>query len=677
MSASPVGTSWTACAIAAAVAWVSLCGPVSAQERAARHNTRPWRIAVNDDGEVPIPGPKRTLQQFLEPKFNDVIGTQVDAYFLCLGSTDRHVPPSRARLQDTMNQWAHDGKAPDHLDAQIRTYLAAAHKAGLTVFLSVRMNDIHDAWAKQLTYPLKVKRPDLLIGQKRHLSKDTLMSAHWSALNWAEPEVRQHFLGFIIWCCRRYEFDGVELDWFRHPLHLKLGEEQQNIEPITGFVRQVHKGLDAIAADRGKPYLLTVRTVDTPEQSLRTGLDVEQWLKEGLLDMLMVGGGYLPYGARLKRFIDMAHRYHVPAYPAMNHFKDPELMRTVASNFFALGADGFYIFNWYGVPDGSEKAKCLTQCGSPETLAGLDKRYIADNGCRIRYCGYSNPPSQFPSPLVGGRAIELVVGDDVAKAQQEGKIAAMTLRITVSSLDAGATLSDLIHGVRIEGALSVQVNAAQIAADAIQFVSTAQVQTKLWPASLVGEAQGHTFAAAVTAPPIRRGINHIRVFPGPHSSGPLRAAVAGMELVVDYVPAADAPATQAPAAPQGPRPGQRVVKPTSGVPLSLYAVPVGSKRALTFDLDVDPKDVKTAQLGLNAEDFDSREEVRISFNASKPLVIPDSLLSDTGSRVGFVNVPVALLRSGKNTVLFTFASNLNGTTKGFDVAEALLVLKMK
>ncbi len=111
------GPGW-ACAALALVMSLSLCRCAAGEERPPKYKVRTWRIVVNDDGEVPIPGKKRTLEQFLAPKFNDVLNTQVDAYFLCLGSTDRHVPPQRARLQDTMNQWAHDGKIPDHLDAK-------------------------------------------------------------------------------------------------------------------------------------------------------------------------------------------------------------------------------------------------------------------------------------------------------------------------------------------------------------------------------------------------------------------------------------------------------------------------------------------------------------------------------------------------------------------------------
>lgn len=648
-----------ALAIVAAILSYPLNNNASAKKSAAKRPVRKWRIIVNDDGEVRIPGKNLTLQEFLMPKFNDLKDTQVDAIFLCLGSTDRYVAPEVARMQDTMNQWAHDGRVAEQLNTQIRTYIEAARNSGMDIFLSVRMNDIHDAWKQKLSYPLKVKRRDLLIGKARDFSCDTLMSAHWSGFDWSKPEVQKHFLDFIEWCCRQYDFDGVELDWFRHPLMFKLGEERQNIKTMNNFIRKVRRSLDSIAKARKKQYLLTVRTMDTPRMCLRTGLDVEQWLKEGGLDMLMIGGGYMPYGARLKEFIDMAHRYGVPAYPTMNHFKDPEMMRSVASNFFALGADGFYIFNWYGVPDKSEKAKCLTQCGSSGTLTGLDKRYVADNGCRIRYCGYANAPSQFPSPLISGRSIELVVGDDVATAQQHGSIGRMILRMTVSDIDGPASLHDLINGFPSSEYLSVQVNGVQL------------------PRNAVMREGPDAFVAPVAAPPLRQGLNHIRIFPGLYCSGSLKSAIKAMEVVVDYKPIAEEPIEKLTSIKFGLPSNHRTIEAATGMPLSLYKVPVGSKRTVTFNIKIDPKEVEKAQLGLTVEDFDSREEVKICFNGEKDLMIPDVLLSDKGYRMGFIDVPLHQLRPGKNLVEFTFTSNLCGTTQGFNVAEALMVLRTK
>ena len=302
------------------------------EEKERRKNSKKRRIIVNDDGEVAGLSPGRTIEDYLGERFKDVLGTQVDSYFLCVGSTDRGPGnrPDPPRVQDSQNLWFPDKKLPASVDQLTRAYLKAAKEAGLEIFASFRMNDIHDAWAAKLTYPLKVERPDLLIGEqaRKPYPKDSLMRAFWSGFDYAKDEVRQHFRDFILTYCREYEYDGVELDYFRHPLFFKLGEEAANLDRMTEFVRQVRQGLDEIGRERGRPCLLTVRVPDTAQMSIQTGLDVEQWLKEGLLDFLVVGGGYMPYASRLKELIDLAHRYGVPAYPCINHFQDPVKMRS-------------------------------------------------------------------------------------------------------------------------------------------------------------------------------------------------------------------------------------------------------------------------------------------------------------------------------------------------------------
>ncbi len=289
----------------------------SEQDRPAKQR----RIIVNDAGEVEIPI-DGSWEEYLAQRWTDIVGTQVDSYFLCIASDDR-AAGIRRTLQSAMAYWASDEETPAYYHDATHRYLEAAHEAGVEIFAALRMNDMHDAMSPELTYPLKVQRPDLLLGDREThggTRGDTLMSAYWVAMGYAQEEVRQHWLDFIAVYCRQYDYDGIELDFCLGQVLFKLGEEDQNIETLTQFVRQVRQTLNEIGRERGRPYLLTVRALSTPDQSLRAGLDVEQWLAEGLVDLLMVGGGVIPYSPQLKQFIDMAHRYGVPAYPCMNRF---------------------------------------------------------------------------------------------------------------------------------------------------------------------------------------------------------------------------------------------------------------------------------------------------------------------------------------------------------------------
>ncbi len=491
------------------------------------------RIIVYDDGDPLSPqvNPQiaaEGVEGFLRWRFKPCLGTQVDSYFWNIGH-GLMLPPTEkfdASLSKDANR-----------EFGTRVMIQAAHEADVEILASLKMNDSHDAYVG-VKYPLKVQRPDLLIGdrywpgqypnllpgeQGAHLGgypEDSLLSWFFAALDYAEPEVRQHRLDFIDQFCRKYDFDGLELDYFRHPLFFKLGEEEENLDTMTEFVRQVRGILKEIGRERGRPYLLTARVPDSPAMARRTGLDVEQWLKEGSLDLLVIGGGYMPYSGRYKEFIDMAHRYGVPAYPCVNHFRghEPIRLRSVGSNFWGLGGDGVYVFNYDGAKEGTEYQQCLSQMGSSETLLGLDKAYQPDTGCSIPYCGHVNPSSQLPVRLIGGTPIELVVGDDLAKAARQGILAEARLQVKVANVDES------------EG-ITIRVNGVSVPAESIGRVSEAGPVTALFSHY---KAEGDTFEAVVTAPPVQRGINHITVLPGPGCIGRLSSTVTWVELLVRY-----------------------------------------------------------------------------------------------------------------------------------------------
>ena len=507
-------------------------GVISRKGRAKADNlpTKQRRIIVNDDGEVGMGKDVlgmhvgtiiNTVEEFLAERFNDCLNTQVDSYFLNINGTDRgpvHDGHVLNQPQSSMAQffyWGERGQIHPDTDKMIRALIDRAHENGMEVFASIRMNDIHDSWKPKLSYPLKLQRPDLLIGEKHGADthpEDAMMYFFWSALNYAKPEVREHFSEFVISCCREYDYDGVELDFFRHPHFFRPGEVEQNIDTMTGFVRQIRKDLNEIGRQRGRDYLLTVRSLDTPSMCIKTGLDVERWLKEGLLDMLMVGGGYIPYAGRLKEFVDMAHSYGIPAYPSINHLNSPIEAVSKASNFWALGADGVYVFNYssdnWKPTDETDNfkgtfSKIPHQLGSPDTLLGVDKEYLPDNGVQQPYCGYNVLPERFPVAIVYGIPIELVVGDDIHKAATMGILQDIRLAISVKNLESYEEIAVKINGKKV-------------------------------PAPDINRTNAQQFDAMVQPSLLRRGINEIVIVPGPHSIGRISSVVTGFKLSVNY-----------------------------------------------------------------------------------------------------------------------------------------------
>jgi hypothetical protein len=247
--------------------------------------------------------------------------------------------------------------------------------------------------------------------------------------------VRDRKFEIIDEVCRRYDIDGVEMDFIRHPVLFKsifqghrISEEQ--IAAMTSLIRRIRQRMDQIGEGRGRPLLLAARVPDSLELSLAIGLDLETWMREGLLDILIAGGGYSPFGVPVQEVVTPARAYGVPVYPCINSGIGEgnflQATRALATKWYSQGADGVYFWN-LGSPFvplyGDEQAwreacrkwySCLSEVGDPKVMERRAKEYRAVEPVWFPYAFLSGE-ADLPLELTAGRVgrIPLVIGDDV------------------------------------------------------------------------------------------------------------------------------------------------------------------------------------------------------------------------------------------------------------------------
>ena len=176
-------------------------------------------------------------------------------------------------------------------------------------------------------------------------------------------------------------------------IHFPMGQGRQKAHLITDLMRQIRERLNAIGDERGRPYTLAVHVMDSLETNLEIGLDVEAWAREGLVDVLLVGLGYMPDQLAIGQWVRLAGETGVQVYPSINPntmragawetlrgkplFR--EGMRAYADYYLDQGADGIYLFNFRHEPTQrlteEEFEGVLSELGAPETMAGKDKVY--------------------------------------------------------------------------------------------------------------------------------------------------------------------------------------------------------------------------------------------------------------------------------------------------------------
>ena len=105
--------------------------------------------------------------------------------------------------------------------------------------------------------------------------------------DFAHDEVRAMRRDIAIEVCERYDCTGFLFDFMRVPGYFRFGEERDNAHLITRMLRETRAGLDEIGKTRGRHVGLAVRVPTTIDGARRLGLDVDEWVAEELVDVLV------------------------------------------------------------------------------------------------------------------------------------------------------------------------------------------------------------------------------------------------------------------------------------------------------------------------------------------------------------------------------------------------------
>ena len=270
-----------------------------------------------------------TPKGFLEPRLKPLIGSQVDTITYCVyAHSPTYVSHLRPKIYDAHGgsstsdkQWTLNHKAllaAGHDPLQLA--IDFAHDNGLEIFAHMSMNDCHDSFMDGLMHPWKKAHPELRVDTTGTLSD---LRLYVSAYDFSHEEVRDRQFSIIEEICQRYDIDGFEMDYIRHPMFFSRcmrGEPatQTEVGIMTAFMARIRSCADAAGARRGRPLLLSARVPDSFQRALHVGLDLEAWMSDDLIDLVIAGGGYAPSTLSVADFVKVAHQHAVLVYPCIN-----------------------------------------------------------------------------------------------------------------------------------------------------------------------------------------------------------------------------------------------------------------------------------------------------------------------------------------------------------------------
>ena len=339
------------------------------------------------------------------------------------------------------------------------------------------MNDTHDAHPENYRTryygiaPIKQDHPEYLLGEPGDWEKYPAgPRRQWTSLDFSVPEVRDHIFSLVEEVCQGYDVDGVELDFLRDPKFFAPTVdgnpvEPQHLEMMTDLVQRIKSMTAEVERERGRPLLLAARTPFAVADSRFVGLDLEQWLAEDLIDVLIpVGLQQRTMAESPREIVELGHKFDVPVYPYLGwpfwhywafldlaagehrtfgswvktlyggHPNDMDKRcyievlnswsgvaaswRGAAMNVWNSGADGIYIFNGFHSTD----IDTWREIGDPARLASKDKVFGVD-----RFPGESNLSEAEEHQLIQGEPVSahFQVGEDVTS----GSVSELRFRV--------------------------------------------------------------------------------------------------------------------------------------------------------------------------------------------------------------------------------------------------------
>ena len=368
---------------------------------------RPRPVIYNNDGCDAYVFPEKvkfSIEAFLARRFLPLAGTDITtiSYNTLSSSFGQFTHPTKFGefLTGPLGRPNARNAVPDFVALGLDPLAVAIDYAGknhLELFWSDRVNDCHDVVHRpEKPFPrwstFKAAHPEYLfdeIGKK-------MPHGRWSAVDFSYTEVRRKQVEFCTEVAENYRVSGIELDFFRHCyLFRTVGNGASATDAqrgdLTGMMQNIRAGIDRIGERKQQPMLLSIRVPDSVEFCRGVGIDLEHWLRSGLIDIL-IGSDYFQLND-WSYLVRLGRRYGVKVYASISDTRvvnehpllrrgGQMVFRARAAAAWQAGVDGLYIFNEFGF--NSPHIGYLKEIGNAAKLAKLNKLYF------VTYCN-GNP----------------------------------------------------------------------------------------------------------------------------------------------------------------------------------------------------------------------------------------------------------------------------------------------
>ena len=395
--------------------------------------------------------PPMEKEQF-EAAVDEVLGTPVEALVFGLGDgrTVLHGTKVGELWGDPVKKWPHLIFRRAHQNAKmmlesgqdpLRIVCDHAHANGLLLYPSLLLNrgrgETREADVRAANFTWENRH--LEIGAKGDLGEDF---SGLRKLDFKHQEVRDERFALIEEVLKNYPVDGFELlfghDHYFHPKEVEAGREI-----MTAWVKRVQQAVKAGGQERE----LTVLVPASIERARSLGLDLPEWIRQGIVDVISAQNYYQKIDnlADFRPLIEAAKgtscRIHAGLNGTLNSDRVSEgaieMIRAVACNYWAQGVDGLYLSQWFAGTNWPYQApfyEQLREVAYPQLMAPKDKIYIVPTADQTRRRPPS-PSTPLPAELKVNRPVkvDLPIADDLPRWDAQKRVHEVLLRIRLTN----------------------------------------------------------------------------------------------------------------------------------------------------------------------------------------------------------------------------------------------------
>jgi hypothetical protein len=279
------------------------------------------------------------------------------------------------------------------------------------------------------------------------------------------PAVRQERFKLIEELLTRYPVDGFELQ-LAHKYYFRPDEVEAGRKIMTEWIGKIYRTVKA----SGKTRELVIRIDCRPEVCESSGLDIREWIRQGIVDVL-VGepafrdhvdqtADFRPLVAAAKGSTCRIHAVLNSTVGSDRLLESPiPMTRAAACNYWTQGVEGLYLAQWQqNWPYPASFYERLRELPHPDVMAPKDKYYyIPTVTCR-------NPEKsvemRLPEDLKLNQTtrVTLPVSDDLPRWQKSGRVHQVLLRMRLADASEADRLEFLLNGQPLPEASLRRIN---------------------------------------------------------------------------------------------------------------------------------------------------------------------------------------------------------------------------